>query len=83
MICNLLNISNIDVVHGEQSLSPEEELLNGFISSFAPYMNTTLDFSVSNTALLLDKVGLSTLRMDKEMLQTIINGAKQLDYVSV
>lgn len=83
MICSLLNISNIDVVSGEQELSVEEELLNGFISSFAPYMNTTLEFSVKNTAALLKKVELSVLNMDKDMLERIIYGSKQREYATI
>ncbi|WP_096200578.1 SDR family oxidoreductase [Bacillus sp. FJAT-45350] len=77
VIKSVLDLPNIEFdLIDSGKLSKEEVLLNSFISNFSIYINRNIDFTITNTTMLLDTVNEKVLDMNEEMFKTIISGYK-------
>ncbi|KHF40013.1 SDR family oxidoreductase [Halalkalibacter okhensis] len=80
MIGALLDFPDIQFNSREDTvLTKEEMVLNEFISNFTIYVNRDIDFNITNTQQLLSDTDNKVLKMDNEMLKTIIHGYKKQD----
>lgn len=55
-------------------LSKLEQKMNEPLAVFEPYLNRTIDFADKNTKVLLERMHLSSLAMDRDMLDRIVSG---------
>ncbi|MFT9848095.1 SDR family oxidoreductase [Aneurinibacillus sp. REN35] len=75
LICDHLGLADRLVsAENPQDLSADELLLNELIAAYEVYMHRHIQFTDTNTQLLLSNAGLPGLSMDEAMLTRIING---------
>lgn len=55
-------------------LTKLEQKMNEPLAVFEPYLSRTVDFTDENTRLLLNRLNMNSLKMDREMLDRIVSG---------
>lgn len=76
VIKNVYDYKSITLINEEDAeiLSPLEATINNSLQVFEDYLNRSISFDDSNMQELLQKHKIQSLAMNKEMLNTIING---------
>lgn len=75
LIKNALDFNQLEILEeiGSQTLTAEEERLNGMISVFNAYLSRSFDFDDSNTQRLIEGTAIQHLHMADQTMQMIID----------
>ena len=75
LIKNALDFDKLEIIEDQKqdTLTPEEQRLNGMIAVFNAYLSRTFDFEDSNTQQLIKGTAISHLDLSENTLKMIIN----------